>query len=155
MPTPTPFLWFDTQAEQAAELYVSLFPNSKITGVSRYPGPDGEEKVMTVGFVLDGQEFTGLNAGPQFTFTEAVSFVIPCADQAEVDHYWDGLIANGGEESQCGWLKDPFGLSWQVVPTVLHELLGDPDPARAQRAQQAMLSMRRLDIAGLRRAADG
>jgi predicted 3-demethylubiquinone-9 3-methyltransferase (glyoxalase superfamily) len=156
MPKITSFLWFDGQAEEAAQLYTSVFPNSAITSVARYgsdmPGTEGA--VMTVGFTLDGHDYVGLNGGPQFTFTEAVSFQISCADQAEVDHYWNGLIAGGGEESMCGWLKDRFGLSWQVVPTALYELLGDPDPARAQRATQAMLGMRKLDIAELRRAAD-
>lgn len=156
MPKTVPCLWFDGQAEQAAELYTSVFPNSQITSVARYgPGMPGEEgSAMTVSFSLDGQEYLGLNGGPQYRFTEAVSFQIPCADQDEVDHYWDRL-SEGGEEGPCGWLKDRFGLSWQVVPTALPELLGDPDPARAQRAAQAMMGMKKLDIAGLRRAADG
>jgi predicted 3-demethylubiquinone-9 3-methyltransferase (glyoxalase superfamily) len=144
MPTITPMLWFDDQAQQAAELYTSIFPNSKIS----------DANPMTVTFTLDGAEFTALNGGPMYRFTEAVSFVIPCADQAEVDHYWNALTADGGQESQCGWLKDKFGLSWQVVPTALFELLGDPDPERAGRARQAMLGMSKIDIAGLRRAAD-
>lgn len=150
-----PFLWFDGQAERAATLYVDVFPNSRIDGVSRY-GPDTpgtEGSVMTVDFTLDGQRFVALNGGPQFRFTEAVSFQIPCADQAEVDHYWDRL-SDGGEQGQCGWLKDRFGLSWQVVPNALPDLLGDPDPGRANRAMQAMLGMRKLDIAAMRRAAD-
>jgi predicted 3-demethylubiquinone-9 3-methyltransferase (glyoxalase superfamily) len=157
MPKTTPCLWFDGQAEQAAEFYLSLFPNSKILDVSRY-GPDTpgtEGAVMTVTFSLDGQEYFGLNGGPQFPFTEAISFMISCGSQEEVDHYWYGLTAGGGEESQCGWLKDRFGVSWQVVPTALYELLGDPDPQRAYRATQAMLKMSRLDIDELRRAADG
>lgn len=145
MPKITPMLWFDGQAETAAELYTSIFPNSKII----------DANPATVTFILDGAEFTALNGGPMYRFTEAVSFVVPCADQAEVDHYWNALLADGGEEGQCGWLKDRFGLSWQVVPTALFELLGDPDPERAQRATQAMLTMRKLDIAELRRAADG
>jgi predicted 3-demethylubiquinone-9 3-methyltransferase (glyoxalase superfamily) len=156
MPKTIPCLWFDGQAQQAAEFYVSVFPDSKILSVSSY-GPDTpgtEGSVMAVNFSLDGQEYLGLNGGPQFTFSEAISFQIMCADQDEVDHYWNRLT-EGGEPSQCGWLKDQFGLSWQVVPTVLGELLGDPDPGRAQRATQAMLSMRKLDIAALRRAADG
>ena len=156
MPRTVPCLWFDGQAEQAAQLYTSVFPRSQIVNVSRY-GPDTpgtEGSVMTVDFVLDGQAYLGLNGGPQFPFTEAVSFQIMCADAAEVDHYWDRLT-EGGEEGQCGWLKDRFGLSWQVVPTALPELLGDPDPARAQRAMQAMLGMGKLDVAELRRAADG
>lgn len=155
MPTMVPCLWFDGQAEQAAQQYTAIFPRSEILGVSRY-GPDTpgtEGAVMTVDFSLDGQPYLGLNGGPQFHFTEAISFQIPCADQDEVDHYWNALSA-GGEESQCGWLKDRFGLSWQVVPTALPGLLGDPDPGRAQRAMQAMLTMSKLDIAALQRAAD-
>jgi predicted 3-demethylubiquinone-9 3-methyltransferase (glyoxalase superfamily) len=156
VPTPVPCLWFDMQAEQAAQLYTSVFPNSSISDVVRYgpdmPGPEGE--AMTVEFTLDGQPFVGLNGGPQFPFTEAVSFQIPCSDQEEADHYWDRLTADGGQESQCGWLKDRFGVSWQVVPRELTALLSDPDPGRAYRATQAMLSMKRLDIAEIRRAAD-
>ena len=148
--TTIPCLWFDGQAEQAAELYTSVFPNSGLGDVSRYP--DG--RAMTVSFSLDGQQFVALNGGPQFAFTEAVSFQIPCADQEEVDHYWSRLTAAGGEESRCGWLKDRFGLSWQVIPTELFALLSDPDPGRAQRASEAMLSMRKLDIGEIRRAAD-
>jgi predicted 3-demethylubiquinone-9 3-methyltransferase (glyoxalase superfamily) len=151
----TPNLWFDTQAEEAAEFYCSIFPNSRIVSVARYPegspGPAGE--VMTVEYELDGQRYVHINGGPQFTFSEAVSFQINCADQAEVDHYWDRLV-EGGEESQCGWLKDRYGFSWQVVPAGMDELFGDPDPGRAQRAMQAMLTMTKLDIAELRRAAD-
>lgn len=156
MPKPHPFLWFDDKAEEAANLYVSIFPNSRILGASRYgeggPGPAGQ--VMTIRFELDGQAFTALNGGPMFTFTEAVSFVIDCKDQAEVDHYWDRLV-EGGSPSQCGWLKDRFGLSWQVVPTELHTLIGDPDPAKARRATEAMLGMGKLDIAALRAAHAG
>ncbi|MBL7499101.1 VOC family protein [Frankia sp. CNm7] len=157
MPKTTPFLWFDKQAAEAAEFYVSLFPNSRITHVSRYgPGTPGTEgAVMTVSFSLDGTDFVALNGGPDFRFTEAISFQIDCATQEEVDHYWYGLTAGGGEEGDCGWLKDRYGLSWQVVPTALFELLGDPDGERAGRATQAMLRMHRLDIAELRRAADG
>jgi predicted 3-demethylubiquinone-9 3-methyltransferase (glyoxalase superfamily) len=155
MPTQTPCLWFDGQAEQAARHYTTIFPNSEILGTTRYgpgtPGPEGE--VMTVDFSLDGQRYVGLNGGPQFAFTEAVSFQIDCADQDEVDHYWTRL-ADGGEEGPCGWLKDRFGVSWQVVPTRLNELIADPDPARAQRAFQAMLSMKKIDIAEVERAAD-
>jgi predicted 3-demethylubiquinone-9 3-methyltransferase (glyoxalase superfamily) len=152
----TPFLWFDGQAKEAAELYVSLFPNSRVLGTT--PAPEGTPDasaggVLTVEFELDGTRFTGLNGGPHFQFTEAVSFVIDCADQAEVDHYWDALV-DGGEESQCGWLKDRFGLSWQVVPKQLMELLSDPDPGRSGRAMQAMLQMRKLDVAALQAAAD-
>jgi predicted 3-demethylubiquinone-9 3-methyltransferase (glyoxalase superfamily) len=155
MPKTVPCLWFDGQAEQAAAHYTAIFPNSKVLGTTRYgpdtPGPEGG--VMTVSFSLDGQEYVGLNGGPQFTFSEAISFQILCADQEEVDHYWDRL-SDGGEEGPCGWLKDRFGVSWQVVPTALFELIGDPDPARAQRATKAMLGMRKIDIAELQRAAD-
>jgi predicted 3-demethylubiquinone-9 3-methyltransferase (glyoxalase superfamily) len=155
MPKTIPCLWFDGQAEQAAELYVSVFPDSKILGMTHYgldtPGHEGA--VMTVSFRLDGQEYVGLNGGPQFSFSEAVSFQIMCADQEEIDHYWTRL-SEDGEEGPCGWLKDRFGLSWQVVPSALPELLADPDPARAQRAMQAMLKMGKLDIAELRQAAD-
>ena len=150
-----PNLWFDTQGLEAAEFYCSIFPNSRIRSVARYPegapGPAGE--VMTVEYELDGQRFVHINGGPQFTFSEAVSFQIDCADQAEVDHYWDRLV-DGGEESQCGWLKDRYGVSWQVVPAGMDDVLSDPDPGRAQRAMQAMLQMRKLDVAALRRAAD-
>jgi predicted 3-demethylubiquinone-9 3-methyltransferase (glyoxalase superfamily) len=152
----TPYLWFDHEAEEAASFYVSLFKNSKILNVTRYgdAGPGQPGSVVTVSFELDGEEFVALNGGPQFSFTEAVSFQISCDGQEEVDHFWDAL-SEGGEESQCGWLKDRYGLSWQVVPSVLFELLGDPDPQRASRATQAMLGMRKLDIEELRSAADG
>ena len=156
MPRITPNLWFDTRAEEAARFYCSVFPNSRIVSVARYPegspGPAGE--VMTVEYELDGQRYVHINGGPQFTFSEAVSFQIDCADQAEVDHYWAALV-DGGEESQCGWLKDRYGFSWQVVPAGMDELFDDPDPGRAQRAMQAMLRMRKLDLAELLRAADG
>jgi predicted 3-demethylubiquinone-9 3-methyltransferase (glyoxalase superfamily) len=156
MPKITPFLWFDTQAEQAANFYVSVFKNSKITGVSHYtegaPGPAGS--VMTVGFNLDGQDYTALNGGPLFTFNESISFVVHCADQAEVDHYWTALTADGGEESQCGWLKDKFGVSWQIVPDKMFGLLMGPDKAGAERATQAMLKMRKLDLQALQNAYD-
>jgi predicted 3-demethylubiquinone-9 3-methyltransferase (glyoxalase superfamily) len=156
MPEITPNLWFDTQAEEAAEFYCSLFPNSKITNVSHYgDGGPRAGQVLTVEFVLDGNKFLALNGGPEFTFTEAVSFAVPCADQEEVDHYWNAFTADGGEESQCGWCKDKFGLSWQIVPNRLGELLSDPDPERASRAMQAMLQMQKLDIAELERAAAG
>lgn len=157
MPKTIPCLWFDTDAEEAAALYVSVFPNSAITGVTRYgPGMHRPEGLaLTVSFTLDGQEYVALNGGPEFTFSEAISFQIPCADQAEVDHYWNALTDGGGKESQCGWLTDRFGLSWQVVPTRLTELVGDPDPERAQRATQAMLTMAKIDIAAIERAADG
>ncbi|UZJ24621.1 VOC family protein [Rhodococcus antarcticus] len=150
MPKPVPFLWFDGQAEAAAELYTSVFPRSAITEISR-TGPG--EPAMTVSFTLDGEPFTALNGGPQFAFTEAISFQVPCADQEEVDRYWS-LLSEGGEEGRCGWLKDRFGLSWQVVPTALPGLLGDPDPDRAQRAMTAMMGMAKLDIAAMRAAAD-
>jgi predicted 3-demethylubiquinone-9 3-methyltransferase (glyoxalase superfamily) len=151
-----PNLWFDTEAEEAAAFYLSVFPNSRIRKVSHYGdgGPRPAGMVMTVEFELDGQRFVGINGGPEFTFDEAVSFQISCEDQDEVDHYWDRL-SDGGEEGPCGWLKDRFGLSWQVVPTAFEELLADPDPSRAQRATQAMFSMTKLDIAALRSAADG
>ena len=153
----TPFLWFDTQAEEAANYYVSLFPNSKITSVARYgesgPGPAGT--VMTIGFELDGQAYTGLNGGPHFTFTEAVSFVVHCADQTEVDHYWNSLIADGGKESQCGWLKDKYGLSWQIVPQELLDLMSHPDKAAVGRMFGAMMQMVKLDMPKLKAAFDG
>ena len=156
MPTITPNLWFDDDAVEAAEFYVSLFPNSMVGRTSRYTeaGPGDPGTVVTVEFELDGQPFCGINGGPAFTFDEAVSFAIECVDQAELDRYWDALVADGGEESQCGWLKDRFGLSWQVVPAGLDELLADPDPARAARATTAMLGMKRLDIAAIQAAAD-
>ena len=155
MPRITPNLWFDTQGEEAAEFYVSIFPNSKITNVTHYTeaGPRAAGAVMTVDFVLDGQEFTAINGGPQFTFDEAVSLLINCEDQDEVDYYWEKLT-DGGQEVQCGWLKDKFGLSWQVVPQGMEEILGDPDPTRGQRAMQAMFGMKKLDVAALRAAAD-
>jgi predicted 3-demethylubiquinone-9 3-methyltransferase (glyoxalase superfamily) len=157
MPKITPFLWFDDQAEEAAEFYVSVFPNSRIHDVARYgpagPGPEG--KAMTVSFELDGTRFTALNGGPHFHFTEAVSFWITCRDQAEIDHYWDKLVEGGGSPGQCGWLKDRFGLSWQVVPAELPELIGGPDPEKARRGTQAMLKMQKLDIAGLKAAREG
>lgn len=150
----SPFLWFDTQAEEAANFYVSIFKNAKITKIARCgeagPGPQGS--VMTVGFELEGQSFTALNGGPLFKFNEAISFVVDCGTQEEVDHYWDKLLA-GGQAQQCGWLKDRYGLSWQIVPRILIELMSGPDPAAAQRVMQAMLGMVKLDIAGLKRAA--
>ena len=151
-----PCLWFDTEGEAAAELYTSVFPNSKILDIAHYgeAGPRPAGTVMTVSFELNGQEFLALNGGPEFTFSEAVSFQVMCEDQDEVDHFWSKL-GEGGEHGPCGWLKDRFGLSWQIVPTRLGELLGDPDPARAQRAMTAMLGMGKLDIAELEQAADG
>jgi predicted 3-demethylubiquinone-9 3-methyltransferase (glyoxalase superfamily) len=152
----TTCLWFDTEGEEAASFYTSVFKDSRIGSVSRYgeagPGPAGT--IITVEFELNGQKFIALNGGPEFTFSEAISFQIPCADQDEVDYYWDRLT-EGGQESDCGWLKDKYGLSWQVVPAALSGLLSDPDPAKAQRATKAMLSMRKLDIAALRRAHAG
>jgi predicted 3-demethylubiquinone-9 3-methyltransferase (glyoxalase superfamily) len=156
MPRITPNLWFDTQAEEAAEFYCSIFPNSKITAVSHYtegsPRPAG--MVMTVSWVLDGQEFTGINGGPQFNFSEAISLLINCEDQAEVDYYWEKLT-DGGEEVQCGWLRDRYGLSWQVVPAGFEEVFTSDDPGRAERAMKAMLGMKKLDLAALQAAADG
>ena len=149
----TPFLWFDHQAEEAASFYVSIFPNSKVLAVARYgdagPGPKGS--VMTATFQLEGQQFTALNGGPHFKFTEAISFVVNCATQDEVDAYWEKLSARGAEV-QCGWLKDKFGLSWQIVPTVLPELLSNPDPEKSQRVMKAMLTMKKLDIRALKQA---
>ena len=151
-----PNLWFDTESEEAADFYVSLFKNSRIVNVTHYPegAPREAGMVMTVEFELDGQRFVGINGGPDFKFDEAVSFQIDCEDQDEVDYYWERL-SEGGEEGPCGWVKDRFGLSWQVVPTGMEELFADPDPARAQRAMQAMLGMKKLDVAALRSAADG
>jgi predicted 3-demethylubiquinone-9 3-methyltransferase (glyoxalase superfamily) len=145
------YLWFDNQAEEAMEYYTSLFPDSKV--VDATPGPDG--KVMVGTFQLAGREFIALNGGPQFTFNEAISLLVRCQDQAEVDRLWNRLVGDGGEESRCGWLKDKFGLSWQIIPNRLGELIGDPDRARAGRAIQAMLGMNKIDIAGLERAAAG
>ena len=153
----TPFLWYDTQAEEAANFYVSIFKNSKVVSVARYgeagPGPKGS--AMTVAFELDGQKFVALNGGPHFKFTEAVSFVVNCTSQEEVDYFWEKLLEGGGKESQCGWLKDKYGLSWQIVPTVLPELLQDKDPEKANRVMQAMMKMVKIDIETLKRAAEG
>ncbi len=151
----TTFLWFDQQAEEAMNLYVSLFKNSKVLSVSRYPegGPMPAGTLMTATFQLDGQEFMALNGGPEFKFTEAVSLFVTCETQAEVDHFWDHL-SEGGEKSRCGWLKDRFGLSWQIVPTALGELMGDPNPRKAQNVMEAMLQMDKLDIAALQAAHD-
>jgi predicted 3-demethylubiquinone-9 3-methyltransferase (glyoxalase superfamily) len=152
-----PFLWFDKEAEEAAKLYVSIFKNSRVTEVMRYgasgPGPTGS--VMTVAFVLDGQEFIALNGGPHFHFTEAVSMFVTCEDQAEVDFFWDKLIEGGGQPSHCRWLKDRFGLSWQIVPAGLMTMLHDSNPERSGRVMQAMLQMGKLDIAALQRAHAG
>ena len=151
----TPFLWFDTQAEEAAKFYASIFPNSKILKTARYgeagPGPKGS--VMTVEFELDGQRMIALNGGPHFKFTEAISLSVDCKDQKEVDHYWTKL-SQGGQESQCGWLKDRYGLSWQVNPAILGQLLAGPDAKKAKRVMEAMLKMKKLDIAALKAAAE-
>ena len=147
----TPFLWFDSQAEEAMNFYVSLFKNSKAGNVSR--GPDG--KAFTVAFELDGQEFMGMNAGPQFKFNEAVSMFINCEDQDEVDYFWNAFAADGGEESMCSWCKDKFGLWWQIVPKQLGELMGDPDPEKSGRVMQAMLKMKKIIVADLQKAYDG
>ena len=146
----TPFLWFDTQAEEAMNFYVSIFKNSRVLGISR--GPDG--KVFTVSFELDGQEFMGLNAGPMFKFNEAVSMYVNCEDQAEADYFWNALSAVPEAES-CGWCKDTFGLSWQIIPKQLIELLGDPDPVKAGRVMEAMLKMQKIIVADLQKAYDG
>jgi predicted 3-demethylubiquinone-9 3-methyltransferase (glyoxalase superfamily) len=149
-------LWFDKEAEEAAEFYCSVFPDSRIVGVTRYPesGHGETGTVMTVEFELAGQRYVGINGGPLFQFSEAISLAVNCADQDEVDHYWEKL-SDGGSEGPCGWLKDRYGLSWQVVPEGMDEVFADPDPARADRAMKAMLGMRKLDVAELRRAADG
>ena len=153
MPSITPSLWFDGDLEEAALFYTSVFPNSSIEGFERYgeagPGTPGE--VVSGSFVLDGHRFVGINGGPHFSFTEAVSFMVRCADQDEVDYYWNRLV-DGGVESQCGWLKDRFGLSWQIAPNRLFELIGDGDPARAAAATKAMLGMQRIVIAELEAA---
>jgi predicted 3-demethylubiquinone-9 3-methyltransferase (glyoxalase superfamily) len=153
----TPFLWFDDKAEEAASFYTSIFKNSKIVNIARY-GDAGAEvsgrakgTVMTVAFQLDGQEFVALNGGPQFKFTEAISFVVNCQTQEEVDEYWKKL-SDGGQEVQCGWLRDKYGLSWQIVPTILNEMVGDPDPKKAERVMKAMLQMKKIDIKGLKQA---
>ena len=152
----TTCLWFDTEAEEAATFYTSVFPNSRIVNVFHYgsAGPRPEGMVMEVEFELDGRTFLALNGGPQFTFTEAISLQVDCKDQEEVDRLWETL-SEGGEEGPCGWLKDRYGLSWQIVPSVMYELIGDPDPERAQRAVAAMLQMQKLVIEELERAADG
>jgi predicted 3-demethylubiquinone-9 3-methyltransferase (glyoxalase superfamily) len=165
MQTIVPSLWFDDEAEDAARFWVSVFSSERRPGarngestigeISRYgeAGPREAGMVLTVSFRLDGQEFTALNGGPDFSFTEAISLLVSCESQEEVDYFWDAL-GDGGEPGQCGWLKDRYGLSWQIVPTELAGLLGDPDPGRSQRAMKAMLEMRKLDVAGIRRAAD-
>ncbi len=150
----TPFLWFDHQAEEAAKFYVSMFKNSKILNIARYgegtPMPKGT--VMTVDFVLEGERFTALNGGPMFKFTEAISFLVNCESQDEVDMLWKKLTSNGGAEGQCGWLKDKYGLSWQIIPTALGRMLSDPDPEKAQRVMSAMLKMKKIDVEAIRQA---
>jgi len=153
----TTFLWFDDDAEEAMKFYTSLFKNSKILSTSRYPegSPGKVGTLMTGTFQLEGQEFMALNAGPEFKFTEAISLFVNCETQQEVDDLWAKLTADGGEESQCGWLKDKFGLSWQIIPKQLGEMLGDKDPAKAKRAMDAMLQMHKIDIKAIERARDG
>jgi predicted 3-demethylubiquinone-9 3-methyltransferase (glyoxalase superfamily) len=146
----TPFLWFDTQAEEAMQFYTSIFPRSKVVAVHR-----AGDRVLSVTWELEGQRFMGLNAGPHFTFTEAVSFFVACETQQEVDTLWDKLLADGGKPTQCGWLKDRFGLSWQIIPNVLPTLLAHPDREKAGRAMQAMMGMVKIDAAALQRAFDG
>jgi predicted 3-demethylubiquinone-9 3-methyltransferase (glyoxalase superfamily) len=157
----TPFLWYDDNAEEAANLYCSIFKNSKVQTLTRYDDAGAEAagrpkgSVMTVAFELEGQKFTAINAGPHFKFTEAVSFVVNCETQEEVDYFWEKLTADGGAESQCGWLKDKYGLSWQIVPTVLPELFKNKDASKTQRVMKAMLQMKKIDIPTLKRAAEG
>ncbi len=155
MPRITPFLWFDSQAEEAAKFYVSVFPNSRIVATTRYggagPGPKGS--VMTVLFELDGREFIALNGGPQFQFSEAISFSVECKTQREVDEYWEKL-SRGGAEGPCGWLKDRYGLSWQINPTALGQMLSDPNPGKSKRVMEAMLKMKKIDIESLKKAYD-
>ncbi len=153
----TPFLWFDDQAEEAMDFYTSVFEDSEVIGVSRYgeAGPGEPGTVMIATFELEGQRFTALNGGPRFKFTEAISFEVDCETQEEVDYLWESLTAGGGEESMCGWLRDKYGLSWQVVPRVLGELMGDDDREKVKRVTEAMLSMRKIEIAELQRAYEG
>lgn len=154
--TINPCLWFDSELEEAAEFYTAIFPNSAVGHLTRYTdaGPGKPGTVMAGEFTLDGTTFRGINGGPEFTFSEAVSFSVNCKDQAEVDHYWDSLLAGGGEESVCGWLKDRFGLSWQIVPTAAYDLFSDPDPARARAATEAMFKQRKIVLSELQAAAD-
>jgi len=157
MPKISPFLWFDNQAEEAANFYVSVFPNSKIVNVARNgdggPGPKGS--VLVVQFDLDGQRVSALNGGPQFKFSEAISLWVDCKTQDEVDRYWQKLTAGGGSEVECGWLKDKYGLSWQIVPEILPQMLADPDPKKAKRVMDAMMKMKKLEIVGLKKAYEG
>jgi len=158
MPKPYPCLWFDGQAEEAAAFYTGIFPNSSVDKVTRAAAdnPSGRKgEVLTVDFTLDGEPFNGLNGGPDFRFNESISFIVDCADQAEVDRYWDALVADGGEHGPCGWLKDRFGVSWQIVPRRLYELLEGPDAGASERAMQAMLQMGKLDVESLERAYAG
>jgi len=153
----TPCLWFDTEGEEAAQFYTAIFPNSRIVEVTRYgsAGPRAEGSVMTVNFELDGQQFIALNGGPDFKFNEAISLEVTCESQEEVDSLWNALTADGGEEGPCGWLKDKYGLSWQIVPKVLMELISDPDQEKGQRVMAAMLQMKKIEIAELEKAAAG
>ena len=153
----TPFLWYDDKAEEAANFYGSIFKDSKVLSVTRYgeAGPGQKGTVMVVEFQIEGQKFVALNAGPLFKFTEAISFVINCETQEEVDYFWEKLTADGGAESMCGWLKDKYGLSWQVVPTILFELFQDKDAGKSQRVMKAMLQMKKMDIPTLKRAYEG
>ena len=153
----SPFLWFDDQAEEAVNFYTSIFKNSKILNVTRYGevGPGPKDSVMTVAFQLEGQEFMALNGGPHFKFTEAISFVVKCKTQEEVDDLWEKLSEGGGEKIQCGWLKDKYGVSWQIVPTILGEMISDPNGAKSQRVMEAMLKMKKIEIEGLKRAYSG
>jgi len=157
MPKITPFLWFDDRIEDAIELYTSVFPHAKVHKITRYGegAPVSPGKVMSAVFELEGQTFYALNGGPMHRFSEAVSFFVRCETQAEVDHYWNRLTADGGVEQPCGWLKDKFGLSWQIIPETLERYLSDPDPARSQRVMQAMMQMKKIDIAALDRAYAG
>ncbi len=157
----TPFLWFDNNSEEAVNFYVSIFKNSKVGKVTRYNEASAkaagrpEGSVMTAEFQLEGQNFVAINGGPHFKFTEAISFVVDCRSQEEVDYFWEKLTADGGQESQCGWLKDKYGLSWQITPRVLIEMIGDKDPQKAQRVMEAMLQMKKIDIPTLKRAYEG
>jgi predicted 3-demethylubiquinone-9 3-methyltransferase (glyoxalase superfamily) len=157
MPEIVPNLWFDTEAEEAAGFYTSVFENSRVVNVTHYTdaGPREAGMVMTVEFELDGRRFVGINGGPEFKFDEAVSFAIECEDQEEIDYFWEKLREGGGEEGPCGWLKDRFSLSWQIVPTGMDEMFADPDKGRAERAMRAMLGMKKIDVAALQAAADG
>lgn len=158
MPLLTPHLWFNNNAVEAATFWTSLIPDSRIDRLVAAPADNpsvAKGQVLVVEFTLNGRPYAGINGGPAFPFSEAISFAIDCADQAEVDHYWDALIADGGAPSQCGWLKDRFGFSWQVVPRRFHQLIADPDPARAERVMSALMEMVKIDIAALEKAADG